>query len=150
MSMNDSETISNTLEFEDQHEMGLDEEYLKSGSSYALENDDNDDMIDEQNILPDFKPVSVEEQQAENATKSYTRVNVPQHRLTPLRNNWTQICEPIVNHMGLAIRYNQNLKVIEIMTTPKTVHANAIQKAQDFCLLFVLGLNYVMQLRYYV
>jgi RNA-binding protein PNO1 len=137
--MNDSETISNTLEFEDQHEMGLDEEYLKSGSSYALENDDNDDMIDEQNILPDFKPVSVEEQQAENATKSYTRVNVPQHRLTPLRNNWTQICEPIVNHMGLAIRYNQNLKVIEIMTTPKTVHANAIQKAQDFCRAFCLG-----------
>jgi len=122
----------------DQHEMGLDQEYLAGASSFALENDDNDDGIDEQNILPEFKPLTAAEQE-QNASKTYTRVNVPQHRLTPLRNTWTQICEPVVSHLGLAIRYNQNLKVVEIMTTPNTIHSNAIQKAHDFCRAFCLG-----------
>lgn len=139
MSMQDDSDNEQQYPMEEQHEMGLDQEYIQGASSYALENDDNDDGIDEQNILPDFKPLSAQEQQEQNAAKTYARVNVPQHRLTPLRNAWTQICEPVVTHMGLAIRYNQGLKVIEIMTTPKTTHVNAIQKAHDFCRAFCLG-----------
>eukprot|EP00461_Guttulinopsis_vulgaris_P001502 UN01502 len=98
------------------------------------------DSDDDDDILPSFNPVSAQQQQGGGA-KTYMKVNVPQHRLTPLRNTWQQICEPIITHMGLAIRYNNDLKSIELLTTPKTVHPNAIQKAHDFCRAFCLGFD---------
>jgi RNA-binding protein PNO1 len=36
----------------------------------------------------------------------YRRVRVPQHRLTPLREQWESIMQPIVEHLKLQIRFN--------------------------------------------
>jgi len=66
-------------------------------------------------------------------------IPVPPHRLTPLKSNWLKICQPVVEHMKLQIRYNPKRRAVEIRTAPNTVEAGAIQKSEDFVRAFVLG-----------
>ena len=41
-------------------------------------------------------------------------IPVPQHRMTPLKQNWEIIVKTIVEHMKLQIRMNTKRKVVEI------------------------------------
>lgn len=126
---------------EDQHAYSLDQEYSTAEDQDVTAMYDDDDDEDFSNVLPSFNPLQQTQAEQTGAAKTYMKVNVPQHRLSPLRNAWQHICEPVVTHMGLAIRYNQELKAIELLTTPKTTHPNAIQKAHDFCKAFCLGFD---------
>jgi RNA-binding protein PNO1 len=72
-------------------------------------------------------------------TKQYSRINVPQHRLTPLRNSWMQIYQPIVEHMKLQIRYNPKAKCVELKTGPNTKNPAAMQKSIAFVRAYLLG-----------
>lgn len=44
----------------------------------------------------------------------FRKVYVPPHRLTPLKENWLKIVQPIVEHMKLQIRMNLHTKNVEL------------------------------------
>ena len=70
------------------------------------------------------------------------KVPVPPHRMTPLRNNWTKIYPPLVDHLKLQVRMNLKTKTVELRTHPKyTVDPGALQKGADFIKAFTLGFD---------
>lgn len=42
------------------------------------------------------------------------RVVVPAHRYTPLKENWMKIFTPVVEHLGLQIRFNTRTRTVEL------------------------------------
>lgn len=44
----------------------------------------------------------------------FRRVPVPPHRLTPLREAWLKIFNPVVEHMKLQIRMNTKTRHVEL------------------------------------
>lgn len=70
------------------------------------------------------------------------KVAVPPHRMTPLRNNWTKIYPPLVDHLKLQVRMNLKTKSVELRTHPKyTTDPGALQKGADFIKAFTLGFD---------
>lgn len=70
------------------------------------------------------------------------KVQVPPHRLTPLKNNWTKIYPPLVDHLKLQVRMNIKTKCVELRTAPKhTTDPGALQKGADFLKAFTLGFD---------
>ncbi|AMD21698.1 HFL158Wp [Eremothecium sinecaudum] len=80
---------------------------------------------------------------AETKVKLESRkVPVPPHRMTPLRNNWSKIYPPLVDHLKLQVRMNLKTKSVELRTHPKhTVDSGALQKGADFIKAFTLGFD---------
>eukprot|EP01138_Halocafeteria_seosinensis_P010849 gb/GECG01011081.1/.p1 GENE.gb/GECG01011081.1/~~gb/GECG01011081.1/.p1 ORF type:complete len:237 (+),score=22.21 gb/GECG01011081.1/:1-711(+) len=78
---------------------------------------------------------------ADVATKqSETRsIRVPQHRYTPLREQWEDIMRPVVEYMKLQIRFNPKTRCVEMRTSEYTEDFSALQKAEDFVRAFMLG-----------
>jgi len=90
------------------------------------------DISDEK---PSFPPLA-----SRKEVQLHTRkVIVPQHRMTPLRDSWLQIYEPIVTHMKLQVRMNTRTKTVELRTSEQTEEVGALQKAVDFVRAFILG-----------
>lgn len=48
----------------------------------------------------------------------YRRIPVPQHRYTPLRQNWDSILKTLVEHMKLQVRMNTKRRSIELKVSP--------------------------------
>ncbi|CCC67754.1 hypothetical protein NCAS_0A11960 [Naumovozyma castellii] len=70
------------------------------------------------------------------------KVPVPPHRMTPLRNSWTKIYPPLVDHLKLQVRMNLKTKSVELRTHPKhTTDPGALQKGADFIKAFTLGFD---------
>lgn len=70
------------------------------------------------------------------------KVAVPPHRMTPLKNNWTKIYPPLVDHLKLQVRMNLKTKSVELRTHPKhTTDPGALQKGADFIKAFTLGFD---------
>lgn len=69
------------------------------------------------------------------------RVNVPPHRMTPLKNNWEKIMSLIVEKMGLLIRMNVQKRCVEIKPSEKMTDNLSIQRAYDFLKAFMLGFD---------
>lgn len=70
------------------------------------------------------------------------KIMVPPHRMTPLRNNWTKIYPPLVDHLKLQVRMNLKTKSVELRTHPKyTTDPGALQKGADFIKAFTLGFD---------
>ena len=67
------------------------------------------------------------------------KIIVPQRRVGPLREAWKEIVAPLVDQMGLQVRFNTQTKQIEVKVGPATKDIGALQKGQDFCRAFVLG-----------
>jgi RNA-binding protein PNO1 len=57
----------------------------------------------------------------QSGRSEYRRVRVPPNRLTPLRQQWENIMQPIVEHLKLQIRYNAKNKCIGAWWCPKSV-----------------------------
>ncbi len=66
------------------------------------------------------------------------RVSVPPNRVTPLKENWLKIFEPIVEHLHLQIRYKTKTRQVEIRNTATSTTSD-LQKAADFVRAFVFG-----------
>ena len=82
----------------------------------------------------------------EKVTKTQTqveerRVRVPPHRLTPLKNTWSKIYPPLVEHLKLQVRMNPAKKAVELRTSRLTTNPDAIQKGADFLTAFCLGFD---------
>ncbi|KAK9506933.1 hypothetical protein O3M35_008780 [Rhynocoris fuscipes] len=71
----------------------------------------------------------------------YRKVPVPQHRLTPLKENWMKIYTPIVEHLKLQIRFNLKTRNVEIRSCTDTEDISYVQKAADFVKAFVYGFD---------
>lgn len=61
--------------------------------------------------------------------------------MTPLKQNWTKIYPPLVEHLKLQVRMNPGKKAIELRTSKSTTDEGALQKGCDFCQAFCLGFD---------
>ncbi|XP_077885218.1 RNA-binding protein PNO1 isoform X1 [Ictidomys tridecemlineatus] len=78
--------------------------------------------------------------EADQGGKEETRkIPVPANRYTPLKENWMKIFTPIVEHLGLQIRFNLKSRNVEIRTCKETKDVSALTKAADFVKAFILG-----------
>ena len=69
------------------------------------------------------------------------KVPVPPHRMTPLKNNWSKIYPPLVEHLKLQVRMNIKLRAVELRTSKHTTDTGALQKGADFIQAFTLGFD---------
>lgn len=87
---------------------------------------------------PSFPPASDTTSGTEGG-REFRKVPVPPHRYTPLKENWMNIFNAIVEHLGLQVRFNVSKKMVEIRSCADTRDAGNIQKAEDFVRAFMLG-----------
>lgn len=75
----------------------------------------------------------------------YRKVPIPSHRVSPLKRDWLQIYTPLVQHLGLQVRFNLQGRCVELRTPPPAgegempVVGNNIQRAADFVRAYALG-----------
>jgi RNA-binding protein PNO1 len=69
------------------------------------------------------------------------KVPIPPHRMTPLKNEWTKIYPPLVEHLKLQVRMNVPRKTVELRTSKHTLDTGALQKGEDFVKAFTLGFD---------
>ena len=94
--------------------------------------------IDEES-RPHFPPST---QTTTSSKSQIRRITIPPHRLTPLRNNWSKIYPPLVEHLNLQIRMNTKTKQVEMRTSKFTAEeGSALQKGADFLRAFTLGFD---------
>ncbi|EDL97908.1 putatative 28 kDa protein, isoform CRA_a [Rattus norvegicus] len=86
---------------------------------------------------PVFPPLSGD--QLLTGKEETRKIPVPANRYTPLKENWMKIFTPIVEHLGLQIRFNLKSRNVEIRTCKDTKDVSALTKAADFVKAFVLG-----------
>ena len=66
-----------------------------------------------QSAAPAFPPLSASAQRA--SLKSETRrIQIPPHRMTPLKKEWVNIFGPLTEMLGLQVRMNVQRKCVEI------------------------------------
>ncbi|KAK9831349.1 hypothetical protein WJX81_004469 [Elliptochloris bilobata] len=67
------------------------------------------------------------------------RVTVPAHRMTPLKNAWLSLYQPVTDNLKLDMRMNLKTRKVEVKTTKDTPDGGSLQKAADFVHAFILG-----------
>ncbi|KAL8428008.1 hypothetical protein Efla_005620 [Eimeria flavescens] len=77
------------------------------------------------------------------------RLPVPQHRYTPLKQQWVDLIKPLIIHMKLQVRMNLKRRCVEIRAAPAGAAAAAagqladdntrLQKGADYIRAFLLG-----------
>jgi len=75
----------------------------------------------------------------DEASKDMRKIAVPAHRYTPLKEKWSQIFSPIVEHLLLRVRFNLKTRNVEIKIGPETTDISNLQKAADFVKAFIYG-----------
>lgn len=93
--------------------------------------------IDEEG-RPHFAPSSASTEILRVETR---KVPIPPHRMTPLKNEWTKIYPPLVEHLKLQVRMNVPRKTVELRTSKQTLDTGALQKGEDFVKAFTLGFD---------
>ena len=86
---------------------------------------------------PEFPPGSAVD--AAGGCSEFRRVQVPPHRLTPLKKDWMQLYTPIVDHLKLDVRMNARLRAVELRTSAHTADVDVLQKAADFLRAYMCG-----------
>eukprot|EP00300_Choanocystis_sp_HF-7_P030912 c39924_g1_i1.p1 GENE.c39924_g1_i1~~c39924_g1_i1.p1 ORF type:complete len:239 (-),score=60.62 c39924_g1_i1:62-778(-) len=87
--------------------------------------------------VPAFPPVRPSE--LTEGTHEFRRLNIPAHRMNPLRDVFAEVSEVVTQRMQLQIRVNTKLKCVEIRTCEATEFEGALQKATDYVKAFLLG-----------
>lgn len=88
-------------------------------------------------IVPQFNQATATTSN-EPFREQYQKVVISPHRLTPLRQHWLKIYEPLVDQLQLLVRFNTRTKCVELKTTPETASTH-MQKALDFLGAFNYG-----------
>lgn len=102
-----------------------------------------DEMEVDEEGRPRFLPASSSSQLTDtSAVRIQSRkVPVPPHRMSPLKQNWSKIYPPLVEHLKLQVRMNIKSKAVELRTSKFTTDAGALQKGEDFVKAFTLGFD---------
>ncbi|KAF2434977.1 eukaryotic type KH-domain (KH-domain type I) [Tothia fuscella] len=69
------------------------------------------------------------------------KVPVPPHRFSPLKQTWSKIYTPLVEHLKLQCRMNIKNRTVELRTSKHTTDTGALQKGEDFVKAFTLGFD---------
>ena len=69
------------------------------------------------------------------------KVPIPPHRMTPLKNSWSKIYPPLVEHLKLQVRMNVKSRAVEMRTSRYTTDTSSLQKGEDFIKAFTLGFD---------
>merc|ERR1719310_1254234 len=69
------------------------------------------------------------------------RVPIPTNRLSPLKEQWKKLYEPIVKQLKLEIRFNQKKKQVELRASKACTEISALQKGVDFVTAFTYGFD---------
>jgi RNA-binding protein PNO1 len=69
------------------------------------------------------------------AVEDTRKVPIPTNRLTPLKRDWLDIHDPIVNHLKLQIRFNPRTRCVEL----RGPEGQDLQRAADFVRAYALG-----------
>lgn len=85
---------------------------------------------------PQFAALTPKEQGIKTQVR---RITVPPHRFTPLKANWMQLIQPLVEHMKLQVRMNTKRKAVEIRNSDATADIGSLQKSADYVKAFMLG-----------
>ncbi|KAF4123328.1 RNA-binding protein PNO1 [Geosmithia morbida] len=100
--------------------------------------DTNEDMKMDEEGRPQFAPA----RDIDPVTRVETRkIPVPPHRMTPLKQAWSSIYPPLVEHLKLQCRMNIKRKTVELRTSKHTADSGALQKGEDFVKAFTLGFD---------
>lgn len=83
---------------------------------------DEDNIMFEEPIVGDDHMINIDKllNPKQLETKEYRRIQVPQHRYTPLRNSWEKITTTIVENLNLDIRMNTKRRCVELRTNKET------------------------------
>ncbi|CAG90203.1 DEHA2G04620p [Debaryomyces hansenii CBS767] len=121
------------------------EEMLIDAGSVPQENEEgaskkkeSSEMVLDESGKPKFSAASKSGMKVKLESR---KVPVPPHRMTPLKNTWTKIYPPLVDHLKLQVRMNLKTKTIEMKTNKNTVDQGALQKGADFVKAFTLGFD---------
>merc|ERR1719169_149093 len=87
---------------------------------------------------PNFAPLPAT---ALAAKKQVRRIACPAHRLTPLKNAWQELLDPLVQHLKLQVRMNTKRRCVEIRSSEHTPDISYLQKGADFVKAFMLGFD---------
>jgi RNA-binding protein PNO1 len=99
---------------------------------------DSEMLIDEEG-RPKFAPASSEDGPFLKETR---KIPIPPHRMAPLRNSWSKMYPPLVEHLKLQVRMNtKKNKTVELRTSKHTTDDGALQKGEDFVKAFSLGFD---------
>jgi len=91
--------------------------------------------------IPVYKMLSADALAVGAGPKEIRRIAVPPNRLTPLRESWVALLQPLVTHFKLQVRMNTKRKSVEMRAGPETMEQNALQKASEYMRAFVLGFS---------
>ncbi|CUM50253.1 Pre-rRNA-processing protein PNO1 [Debaryomyces fabryi] len=104
----------------------------------ATKKKESNEMVLDESGKPKFSAASKSGMKVKLESR---KVPVPPHRMTPLKNTWTKIYPPLVDHLKLQVRMNLKTKTIEMKTNKNTVDQGALQKGADFVKAFTLGFD---------
>lgn len=71
----------------------------------------------------------------------FRKINVPPHRLSPLKNEWLKLYSPLVEQLKLQVRFNTKSRAVELRESDLTSDESFIQKGADFVKAFTLGFS---------
>lgn len=125
-----------------EEEMLIDTEHIPSEQLQQTKADNNNSQSVVVELDELGKPKFSGESQSKMKVKLESRkVPVPPHRMTPLKNVWTKIYPPLVDHLKLQVRMNLKTKTVELKTNKATTDPGALQKGADFVKAFTLGFD---------
>ena len=99
---------------------------------------DSDVLMDDAK-RPKLPPLSGEAIKNQKNLVEGHKIPIPRNRIKPLKENWMQIYNPIVEQLKLQIRYNTKTSHVEVRTAKSTTDLLAVQRAADFVRAFALG-----------
>ena len=77
----------------------------------------------------------------QNSVREVRRIQVPANRLTPLRDSWVTLLQPLIQHFKLQVRMNTKRKAVEMRNGPNSTEQNGLQKASEYLRAFILGFS---------
>jgi len=121
--------------------MEKEEEFVKvdkKGSKRKMDMD-VDVEIDETGKPSIEFPPAKQSNVGQASVKDIRKIQIPPHRRTPLKQNWSKIFTPLVEHMALMVRFVPKSNAVEIKASAKTTETGALQRGEDFVRAFALG-----------
>jgi len=116
-------------------ETGFGDEFKKVESRKRKAGDKMDDR-------PYFEPIAADKMGSKKkGAPDVRRVPIPTNRLSPLKEQWKKLYEPIVKQLKLEIRFNQKKKQVELRASKACTEISALQKGVDFVTAFTYGFD---------
>merc|ERR1711970_1160561 len=122
--LTERESMSTSVEVNKNEEAGFGDEFKKVESRKRKA--DSDEKMDDR---PYFEPIAADKMGSKKkGAPDVRRVPIPTNRLSPLKEQWKKLYEPIVKQLKLEIRFNQKKKQVELRASKTCTEISALQK----------------------